>query len=70
MRVYKLFDTLQICLIQRFVSLSGYGCCAFGGAPLLQGCTLSHWFERQARLYRKKGAGGKAAVSACCVTAN
>ena len=26
-------STLQICLCQRFLSLSGYGCCAFGNAP-------------------------------------
>lgn len=34
-------DALQICLHQWFMSLSGYGCCAFGGAPLLMGSTLS-----------------------------
>jgi hypothetical protein len=29
------------------MSLSGYGCCAFGGVVLLRNCTLSHWYERQ-----------------------
>jgi len=41
------------------MSLSGYGCCAFGGAPLKPGCTLSHRFERQMALYRKLGKSGK-----------
>jgi len=41
------------------MSLSGYGCCAFGGAPLKPGCTLSHRFERQMALYRKSSKSGK-----------
>lgn len=49
--------------------LSGYGCCAFGGAPLLPGCTLSHRFERQAALYRKIKARAKATMHSPIYTA-
>jgi len=68
MRVKKLFDTLQICLNQRFMSLSGYGIapsrCAFAG------CTLSHWSERQGETIPEEGAGGKVAVWANSATAD
>jgi hypothetical protein len=49
------------------MSLSGYGCCAFGGAPLVPGCTLSHRFKRQVALYRKLGECSKAAITRPCV---
>jgi hypothetical protein len=43
---YMLSDALQICLLPWFLSLSGYGCCAFGGAGAAGG-TLSHGPERR-----------------------